>query len=281
MKIVGTVILYNPDSQLSERINSYLPFVEQLYVIDNSDKQNESFFNDILDINKLIYVWNESNLGIAEALNIALQMAYKNNADWLLTMDQDSSFSLESISIYFQSVKEFININQVGIFAPNYNYHGNPSSNNFSDEQIVITSGSLINLAISKYIGDFDNNLFIDEVDHDYCLRIIKHGYRVVMFREIDLIHKLGNQITIKNIFGNPIKIMGHSPLRNYYQVRNVLYMRKKHHLNFNKITKSRVKSVKKHIRQNILYGDHKIERIKFVILAIKDFLFNNMGKLL
>jgi len=273
MRFVGTVILYNPDFVLLERINSYLPFVEQLYVIDNSEVQNKNLIDQILAVNKIIYIWNGMNLGIAEALNIALNMAEHNNADFILTMDQDSSFSVESISLYFNAIQSFKDINSIGIFAPNYNYHGVPSGKNFSDEHLVITSGSLINLKASKNIGNFDNNLFIDEVDHDYSLRAIQLGYRVIMFKEIGLIHKLGNQADKINLFGKTIKIMGHSPLQNYYQLRNVLYMRKKHGLTFNKITRSRLKSVKKHIRRNILYGDHKLERIKFVIFAIKDYL--------
>ena len=35
-----------------------------------------------------------------------------------------------------------------------------------------MTSGNLLNLKIAEKIGDFEEKLFIDEVDHDYCYRI-------------------------------------------------------------------------------------------------------------
>jgi rhamnosyltransferase len=45
---------------------------------------------------------------------------------------------------------------------------------------MVMTSGCLTNLAIWDESGGFSDELFIDEVDHDYCLNVRRHGYRVV-----------------------------------------------------------------------------------------------------
>ncbi len=288
MKIFGTTILYNPDMFLLERINSYLNYIDMLFIIDNSEIKNSLLDNFCNDSKKCKYIFNNQNLGISKALNIALEYSFLENGDLLLTMDQDSSFYNESISIYMHNIKFFNKISnnlnyldKIAIFAPNYRYSGqNISGDIFSNQQIVITSGSLINLKLAKKIGYFDENLFIDEVDHDYSLRAIKLGFKVIMFDAIPLNHKLGNPIEKKDIFGNLIILTGHSPLRGYYQLRNALYMRDKHKKDFPKITKSRLRSVKKHNRRAVIYGDQKIIRIKFLFKAIFDYIFNNFGKL-
>lgn len=41
MKIGGCVVLYNPEAKVMENIQSYLPFLEQLVVVDNSTKYTD------------------------------------------------------------------------------------------------------------------------------------------------------------------------------------------------------------------------------------------------
>jgi hypothetical protein len=41
LKIAGVVILYYPDSEIVERINSYLNQIGHLFVFDNSEMQKK------------------------------------------------------------------------------------------------------------------------------------------------------------------------------------------------------------------------------------------------
>ena len=40
MKIAGTVVWYNPSNENIENIKTYINFVEKLYIIDNSKKDD-------------------------------------------------------------------------------------------------------------------------------------------------------------------------------------------------------------------------------------------------
>ena len=43
----------------------------------------------------------------------------------------------------------------------------------------VIASGNIINLQAWNKVGRFDNSLFIDEVDHDFCHRLTQEKYKI------------------------------------------------------------------------------------------------------
>ena len=66
----------------------------------------------------------------------------------------------------------------------------------------LITSGSLINTSIFSEIGGYNEKLFIDEVDHEYCYRIKMLGYSVLQLENILLNHTLGRQHPVKTLSG-------------------------------------------------------------------------------
>src|SRR3954467_15747776 len=92
MKIGAVVILYNPGEEVVDNIQSYLPYVEKVYVIDNSEKQREELVSKILSLPNVTYLSDGENKGIAVRLNHASIMAIAEGFEWLLTMDQDSYF---------------------------------------------------------------------------------------------------------------------------------------------------------------------------------------------
>ncbi len=285
MRIDGIVILYNPDETVVKNITSYVNCIDKLYIVDNSEKKNIDLISRIMDISKKVeYIDNGGNQGIAKALNMGAKLAIKNGANWLLAMDQDSYFEKNEISIYIQNIVEFKDKDNVAIFAPNtstptYSIYSKRDTNSFVDSTVIITSGSVINLDLFSKIGEFDENLFIDEVDHDYCLRAVANNYRVIMFNNIFLNHQIGIVKKIK-LLNKEKSITIHSPVRNYYAMRNVLYMRKKHKNNFGSWTKKRVSYVIKDNLRNLIFGEYKLRRIFFILKGIIDFHLNNMGKI-
>ena len=44
MKLSGVTVIYNPDKNVHTAIESYLPFLSKLYIVDNSSKNNEKIF---------------------------------------------------------------------------------------------------------------------------------------------------------------------------------------------------------------------------------------------
>ena len=107
MKIIASIVLYNPDiERLSLNIKAILPQVSELIIVNNGSKN----FGEVIDMTKeytdISFIDNEENLGIATALNQAAVFAQKNDYNWIITLDQDSVAPENLVSVYSSFVNE-------------------------------------------------------------------------------------------------------------------------------------------------------------------------------
>ena len=275
MKFAGTVILYNPLENLKENILSYLPYLDKLYIIDNSLTSHKKI---LPKSSKIEYYWQEKNLGIAVALNFACQKSLQDGYSFLLTMDQDSKFLNQDIVKLLEFVKNN-DCQNIGIISP---YHDILTKNLKSNNQLehpleVMTSGNLLNLAIYQKVGQFNEDLFIDCVDTWMCLNIKKNGYDIVQLNDISLKHQLGNA-TLKKIFGKTIICSNHEPIRRYYMMRNTLYVTKYFEHDFPKYCQY-LKKVQRHQMIIVLFEQAGFKKFRYMLQGRKDFKKGIKGK--
>ena len=84
----------------------------------------------------------------------------------------------------------------------------------------VITSGSLIPLAVFTTVGPFREEFFIDHVDLDYCSRARAKGFRIIKTRKQLMSHAIG-AYTQHGWLWKKRWMSNHSPDRRYYFARN------------------------------------------------------------
>lgn len=228
MKFAGVVVLYNPDKDVLENIKTYIPFLEKLYVMDNST-QGVGFLEDIKNLDKVEYISLDGNKGIAKALKVGTERAVDDGFDILLSMDQDSKFPTED----FKYVEQYLtnnDISKLGMIAINFAKNDIKSTSDDKSDVIevneVITSGSFLNLQNYKQIKGYNEDLFIDMVDFDICYQFKEKDCEVKIFPNIMLNHNLGNPSVFKFLF-HTTKYISHSPIRYYYTYRNYNYLRK------------------------------------------------------
>src|SRR4051812_49217623 len=107
MRLAGTIILFYPDNDVIENILSYIDIVEKLYVIDNSENKNVDLVNQITTLDKVSYLHNGENRGLAQTLNRAAELAILEKFDLLLTMDQDSYFEKNIAEEYAACINKY------------------------------------------------------------------------------------------------------------------------------------------------------------------------------
>jgi rhamnosyltransferase len=280
MKIAAAVILYNPEFSVHLHIRSYNELVEKVFVFDNTEgAPPKGFVSHDLPAN-CMYLTQKYNSGIALRLNEACNMALIEGFDWLLTMDQDSYFEDNSLTKYINCIAAFSNSSNVAVFGVNYEAQTDLNACTPSDKNQLITSGSLVNLKLFKSLGGFNEDLFIDQVDHEYCYRAKANGFRIVQFQNIFMHHSLGettNRTSFKTLQSSSRSL--HSPLRIYYMTRNSLYVRKRFNQDFKEEIDDTFKDLRIRIKNNLLYGKQKIATIKMVLQGYRDFRKNKMGK--
>lgn len=221
MKIPGVVVLYNPTNGDLQNINSYIEYVDKLYVVDNSDKPLKETFDK-----KIEYIFNNGNLGIAKALNIGVEKAINDGYNWLLTLDQDSVLNKGIFEEVFKVI-ENEDTSDAAIITP---WHKTKLDVEKPTQKIdypldVMTSGNFVNLDVVKKIGNFKDELFIDGIDIEFCLRIKKYNYKIIRLNYIEMEHNLGD-IEYHKLFGKNWMCTNHNYIRNYYMARNYRYIK-------------------------------------------------------
>ena len=160
-----------------------------------------------------------------------MRFAKIDKIDWMITLDQDSILSEDYIEIVYKYLKG----KNVAIYCPviydrnrdiidktSVTKKGN-TLYSIVEVDKCITSGAIYNVNIWESLGGFNEKLFIDGVDFEYCFRAKKSGYKIYQISELKLNHSIGNGKVFK--FGiMHVGVHNHSPFRKYYIARNRIY---------------------------------------------------------
>ncbi len=272
-EIVASVILYHPEKYVVQNILSYLKAVSKVYVLDNSEIYDPLVVSKIKTIPNVHYFSNDGNKGIASALNLAADRAINDGFEWLLTMDQDSSFADKKFFDFFHA---YSSKSDVAIFSP---VHVETSYDSSKSDQpvmadIVMTSGNLLNLSIFTHVGRFKEKLFIDEVDHEYCLRARTKGYKILVFPAVLLNHQLGKEIKV-----GERTFTTHNPIRVYYIFRNGFYIINRYWWRFPGIVWQRLMNLLIVIFSIVRHQERKGEKMRMAGIGFLHFLVGRYGR--
>ena len=286
--VVAVITSHNFNTSFIDRLSHILNQVDKIVIIDNnSDNSTLVLLKEIEVSSKIFIIYNAINLGVATALNQGVRWAINNLYKWVLLLDQDTFISDSLIEILCSSYQEMKNREQIGIIGPGYSDIKSrkyfiqfmlPVTYFFTEVKSVITSGSLIPIEVYEKIGPFRDDLFIDFVDIEYCLRARTMGYKVMKVHSLLMQHSIGS-ITMHRL---PWKITGttnHSPFRRYYMMRNNIILAKEYLL-FDPgwVLSSLVSRVKSTLLM-LLFEKQRILKFKYSVLGIHDGILGNVNR--
>jgi len=229
-RIYAGIVTFNPDiKRLKQNIKAISTQVDQVVVFDNGSNDQEKVADAIPAV---IFIKSNSNIGIAAALNRLIQWGAEKEYDWMLSLDQDSicpETFVGNMTPYL-SVEEHIGIAAPVIVDRNIGVVGHNPEKSWSEVRTCITSGSFNNIAAWRDTGGYDESMFIDSVDFEYCFRLRKNGYKVIQVSRVQLSHELGESQKRRFLFWK-VDVNGHSAFRKYYIARNNVYYPLKHRL--------------------------------------------------
>lgn len=219
-RIAAIVVLFNPEKSVLTNISSYEKYVDTVIIVDNSFVNNQSYFSNYS------YIPLFTNTGIAKALNVGIYEAIKQGYNCFVTMDQDSKFENNIIEEYFSVIRKAKG-RKIGMMVPRYIYDRAKSSDRgkcFQTIRLAMQSAAMITVEVFSEIGDFCEDLFVDCVDYDYCYRLRNKGFEIIQCNEARLNHHPAETKLINFLFFE-LKYGQASPLRYYYQSRNLMYL--------------------------------------------------------
>lgn len=234
--VCAGIVLFNPAvERLKLVIESICQQVEEVVLVDNGSVNIDIIASIIKSYTNVSLIRNNSNEGIAKALNQICCYSFEKGYEWCLTLDHDTVCQENMVS----HLLTYSNDSTIGIVCPRVDYEDvNIKQKNVdretTDVYACMTSGSLTNLVAWKNISGFCENYFIDYVDNEFCMRLGLAGYRIVRVNSCIMHHQLGESVKMKFLNLFPISASRHTPWRYYYMTRNNLLFIKKYRKNLN-----------------------------------------------
>jgi rhamnosyltransferase len=238
--VLATIVSYEPDRDaLGDLVETLVSGGIDVLIVDNSESETGRVSSHaVAAAYGADFVGNPLNVGVAAAQNVGLRIAREIGKSHVLLLDQDSALQLETVD---RLIDAFISLRDSGqavaavgpsLIDPRSGYRApfprlrhvrmeklHPAAGETVACDVLISSGCLISLEAVERVGLLDERLFIDYVDFEWCLRAQSFGFNVYGVGDAVLSHTIGD---------SPVKVLGrliplHSPVRNYYFIRNGL----------------------------------------------------------
>lgn len=275
-RLAAVVVLYHPGPEVLANIASWAGQVESVFAVDNTEGDISEVVSAVAGMDKVILIRNRGNEGIARALNIGAARALERGFDFLLTMDQDSAAAADMLERMLACL-EGRNISGVGIISPVHLTKASrtpPAALECREVMTPMTSGCLLNLAVYRQAGPFRDELFIDFVDNEYCLRLRRAGFSVLRAGNALLRHSVGDTRTY-----GPFVATNHSPLRRYYKTRNRFWVFCEYVSCFPAHCFFDLVRLAKEITSIIIFEDEKRDKLRMMWRGWRDFRRGRFGK--
>lgn len=246
--LCAVVVTYQPDDDVVDNLLALVRECGRVLVVDNCSLLEKQAAMAVVPGVTLLP--QKENIGLAAALNLGLTQAAEFGCEWAVTFDQDSRPEPGMVSCLWEAhgampaamvigprIRE-----EGGVDDASYRWlrrHERwpglfrmvrSTADGLPAVTILVTSGSMVELATWRRLGGFDAGLFIDYIDIDYCLRVVRAGYKVAVAggKAAVLHHRLGARR--KRVFaGRDFRPMHHAPFRHYFMARNRVHMWRRH----------------------------------------------------
>ena len=290
LDIIAVVVTYKPlVYQFKEILQRHKVNFNKIILVNNSPEISL----ESLKSSQVLIINNKTNIGLAAALNKGIFEAKKIGCKMIALFDQDTRLESNFVKKMSQSINNYKSLKPVAVYSPVYHNHiinetakhisfkpfrlirQSVSENKSAQPYYVITSGSFIPCDVFEDIGLMREELFIDFVDIDWCLRARTKGYEIVAFNRVLIDHFLGDYSV--NFLGHKYPI--HSPLRMYYYFRNSIYLYRLKEIELNWRFVDATRNIFRFIFYMLLVKNRFIY-LKYIMKGYYHGLIKNMGRL-
>ena len=255
-RVASVTVAFNPEiARLAQQLRALRGQVDDIVIVDNgSDPPLERLFAEAAPNHPEMreaaprMVVLPANLGIARGLNVGIAAAAKNGAAFVVLLDHDSVpepgmvAHLLEVHVRSAGTRESPAVAAIGPrvsdsrdkrdypfvrlgWLRNRHVHCEGARDTVVPCDFLISSGKLLSLDAFEKVGPFEDDLFIDSVDREWCFRARSRGFALYGACAAQLDHRLGDRRRAAP-FG--LELVVHSPERIYYMTRNraLLYRR-------------------------------------------------------
>lgn len=288
------IVLFHPtDAQLA-RAAALRDVCDRLLVVDNSP-QPDARAAALLKDAGIAVLHHGNRHGIAGAFNCGLHALFEQGVDAVALFDQDSETPrgyfdvmrercaslgrhayLLGPRIFDENDQRFLpELATSGLAVERLDVHADIALQRCA---FLISSGCVVSHEAFATLGRFDESLFIDHVDTEYCLRALWRNVPLYIVPSLVLSHRIGARR--RHRFG-PFELttMNHPAFRRYYGARNAMQLALQYGLRLPVAVVPNLLTLWQ-IVQIVLAEQGKRAKLTAIALGVWDGLFGHMGPL-
>lgn len=284
MKLFAVIVTYHPTAEVLDRLVAALSRAGVTVIVaDNTPGGHTAPVGCVgLDMG--------GNVGIAKAQNEGVKRALSEGADAIIFFDQDSAIDEQLVPaltkdldmsrptvigpVYFDE--------RQGFECPTYvlNKWGYPRkvlANGRRTPYPVdarISSGSIITAPTFAVAGPFDESLFLDYVDLEWCLRARARHIPILVDPRVEMRHNIGETAVQKG----PLHVFIDGPIRSYYRMRNSLLLLRRREVPRMFVMKEIAAEIV-HQSLQLFVADHRAARARALLSGVWHGLLGRGGR--
>jgi rhamnosyltransferase len=290
-KVIAVVPTFRPGVDLVDRLRLIAAQVHSVIVFDDGSGDGSAVVLRSIESAGFELHRGAKNEGIAAALNAATRIALERGADFVLTVDQDTVVPADYVSACLSAFAASGINPRVGVVCADRINDAPSIPESYTESGLGIVrealqSGFLISRLCLETCGLFDQQLFIDDVDTEFCLRIELFGFVTVVGPGTSIGHSLGEQALFKPFGrqafrdGAPATYQYHPPFRRYFIARNNVdlyfrFIRKRPRWVASSVRRELAPTVK-----TIISGPHRARQLLATIVGVAHGLVRRRGPL-
>lgn len=295
--IAAVVVGFNPDIKVLDELLLSLSHQVSLLVLVNNGGA-EHFLKDFPEDRASVkYLSLNGNKGLGTALNAGFELAVEAGMQYMVTFDQDSHAAPTLIADLHAAMGNaksrdprciavsptfFDRRDGKKIFFPFYQTVDGvikPVFESDDDHGLVkadalITSGMFVDTQAWKEGIRYNEGMFVDFTDTEWCFRVRDLGYNLYGCLNVEMGHALSDAPPVK-IFG--LSFFRYSPVRRYFFFRNTVAVCRMEHTP--SVWKRRLSTaLMLRFAVNLIIDKNKIQSLKMMMRGICHGLRKSLG---
>ncbi len=213
----GVVVTFHPDEEFEARLAAMAAEVDMLFVVDNSgDPAVERRLAAAASQRAVRVMTMPGNCGLGAALNAGIAELERRGVSGVVAFDQDSTPELGCVAALRQAA---FARPRAGVIGSNWRdearpdtptlhlvrgvgvkpwFHREPATHDLDEVTFVITSGSFFRIETWREVGGFREDLFVDLVDTEYCLRTGARRWGIAVAAGAHLRHRRAQKRAVR-----------------------------------------------------------------------------------
>ena len=277
-------------NEFADILKKHLDNFQQVIIVNNTPEIDVSKFQ----CKQVTLINNPGNIGLAAALNIGILEAKKQGFKLVALFDQDTELPPNFTQQMLHYINQYQGDKPVALYSPIFHNHVIKATGrhinfkpfrlirdpviyteDYAHPHYIITSGSIIPIKVLDDVGLMREELFIDFVDIEWCLRARRKNYEVVAINKVMIDHHLGDYAVRFISHNYPV----HSPLRMYYYFRNAMYLYRLKEIDWNWRLVDAARNLFRFLFY-MLFVKNRLTYFKYIIKGYYHGLIKKMGKL-